>query len=110
MKKSLICLCILVICILLTGCKEKKTIVGDWIYDNGGFAYHFDKDGKGSFSFSADNPLKFTYTEKDGNVNIKYEGYNNVLKATWKDDEFTIKSSNGNDMVYKRKITDKKTR
>lgn len=85
--------------LILTGCEAKKTIVGDWEYKDGGYTYHFNEDGTGTYM----DTMKFTYTEKDGAVKITYDGMDNSLEGTWKDDVLNIKDSFGSDTIYNRK-------
>lgn len=42
--------------IVLAGCGAKKTIVGDWEYEKGGYTYHFNEDGTGTYM----GTMKFT--------------------------------------------------
>ena len=85
--------------IILTGCGAKKTIVGDWEYEKGGYVYHFNEDGTGTYM----GTMKFTYTEDNGTVKITYEGMDNSLEGTWKDDILNVKDSFGSDTIYNRK-------
>ena len=87
--------------IILTGCesKNKKSIVGDWEYKNGGYTYHFNEDGTGTYM----GTMKFTYTENNGNVTITYDGMDNSLTGTWEGDVLNVKDSLGSDTIYNRK-------
>lgn len=87
--------------IILTGCgsKNQKTIVGDWEYENGGYIYHFNEDGTGTYM----GTMKFTYTENNGDVKITYDGMDNLLEGTWEDDVLNVKDSFGSDTIYNRK-------
>ena len=88
----------------LTGCGQKadnkKSIVGDWEYKNGGgYIYHFNEDGTGTYM----GTMKFTYTENNGAVTITYDGMDNSLQGTWDGDVLNIKDSLGSDTIYNRK-------
>ncbi len=87
--------------VILTGCgsKAKKTIVGDWEYENGGYTYHFNEDGTGTYM----GTMKLTYTEDNGKVKITYDGMDNSLEGTWEGDVLNVKDSFGSDTIYKRK-------
>lgn len=87
----------LVALIVLTGCGAKKTIVGDWEYENGGYTYHFNEDGTGTYM----GTMNLTYTEDNGAVTINFEGYS--LEGTWEGDVLNVKDSFGSDTIYKRK-------
>ena len=83
--------------IILTGCGAKKSIVGDWEYKDGGYTYHFNEDGTGTYMGIMD----FTYTENNGTVKISFEGME--LEGTWEGDVLNIKDSFGSDTIYNRK-------
>ena len=82
-----------------SGAKNQKTIIGDWEYKNGGYTYHFNEDGTGTYM----GTMKFTYTENNGTVKITYDGMDNSLEGTWEDDVLNIKDSFGSDTIYNRK-------
>jgi len=84
----------------LTGCKKGgKTIVGDWEYEGGGFTYHFNEDGTGTYM----DTMKLTYTEDNGKVTITFDGMDNSLEGTWEGDVLNVKDSFGSDTIYNRK-------
>ena len=85
--------------IVLTGCGAKKTIVGDWEYENGGYTYHFNEDGTGTYM----GTMNLTYTENNGAVKITFDGMDNSLEGTWEGDVLNVKDSFGSDTIYKRK-------
>ena len=89
----------LVALIVLTGCESKKTIVGDWEYENGGYTYHFNEDGTGTYM----DIMNLTYTENNGAVTITFEGMDNSLEGTWEGDVLNVKDSFGSDTIYKTK-------
>ena len=85
---------------ILVGCNDnKKTIVGDWEYESGGYTYHFNEDGTGTYM----DTMKLTYTEDNGKVTITYDGMDNSLEGTWEGDTLNVKDSFGSDTIYKRK-------
>lgn len=101
-KKIIGIVAIVVLALLvLAGCgsKTEKTILGDWEYEGGGFIYHFNEDGTGTYL----DTMNFTYTEENGNVKIKYDGADNTLEGTWEEDTLNMIDSFGNDTIYKRK-------
>ena len=87
--------------LILTGCgaTNQKTIVGDWEYEKGGYIYHFNEDGTGTYM----DTMKFTYTENNGAVKITYDGMDNSLEGTWEGDVLNVKDSFGSDTIYNRK-------
>lgn len=85
--------------IILTGCGAKKTIVGDWEYKGGGYTYHFNEDGTGTYM----DTMKLTYTEDNGKVTITFDGMDNSLEGTWEGDVLNVKDSFGSDTIYNRK-------
>ena len=85
--------------IVLTGCGAKKTIVGDWEYKDGGYIYHFNEDGTGTYM----GTMTFTYTENNGKVTITFDGMDNSLEGTWEGDVLNVKDSFGSDTIYNRK-------
>ena len=92
---------VIVALIALTGCesKAKKTIVGDWEYKNGGYTYHFNEDGTGTYM----DTMKLTYKEDNGKVTITFDGADNSLEGTWEGDVLNVKDSFGSDTIYNRK-------
>ena len=85
--------------VILTGCGAAKTIVGDWEYKGGGYTYHFNEDGTGTYM----GTMKLTYTEDNGKVTITYDGTNSTFEGTWEGDVLNIKDSFGSDTIYNRK-------
>ena len=90
---------ILISAVILTVCGAEKTIVGDWEYKGGGYVYHFNEDGTGTYM----GTMKFTYTEDNGKVTITYEGMDNSLEGTWEGYVLNVKDSFGSDTIYNRK-------
>ena len=85
--------------VILTGCGGEKTIVGDWEYTGGGYTYHFNADGTGTYM----GTMKLTYTEKDGAITITWTDSGSTLEGTWEGDTLNVKDSFGSDTIYKRK-------
>lgn len=95
--------------VIMTGCKDSKSIVGKWGYYDGknvkdDVYYEFGKDNKGSYSFYGSN-MKFTYEDKGNKVSIKYDGNTSASEFEYSIDKdtLTIKDSFGSDVIYKRK-------
>ena len=105
MNKKIVCVVaiaavMIIALVILTGCGSSKgTIVGDWVYENGGYTYHFNEDGTGTYM----DTMKLTYTEDNGKVKITFEGMDNSLEGTWEGDTLNVKDSFGSDTIYKRK-------
>ena len=96
MKKKLICtlalaLCVVtaVVCLASCGGSEKKSaLVGTWAANEAeGMSYVFNEDGTGKWD-AGDYAMNFTYTEKDGVIELTYDGAPTAQK--W---EYTIDGS-----------------
>ena len=95
--------------VIMTGCKDSKSIVGKWVYFDGknvknDVYYNFEKGDTGSYSFYG-STMKFTYEDKGNKVSIKYEGNTSASEFEYsiEKDTLTIKDSFGSDVIYKRK-------
>lgn len=96
-----------VLCLTLTACGSKKLSLtsNDWVYETGGYTYHFDKDGTGTYSMGSGNPMKFTYKDNGTSVSITYEGNTSAMTLDYRieDGKLIIVDSFGSDTVYNKK-------
>ena len=97
----------MVLSLTLVGCGSKKLSLtsNDWVYANGGYTYHFDKDGTGTYAMGSGTPMKFTYTDNGTSVSIKYEGNTTEMTLDYRieDGKLIIVDSFGSDTVYTKK-------
>ena len=84
--------------------EAKSTLVGSWEYKNGGYTYHFNEDGTGTYDTGA-KPMEFTYTATDKELSITYTGNTEplVLKYEIDGDKLNVIDSLGNDTIYYKK-------
>ena len=115
MKKIFTSVLIIVLLIgsilLLTGCgkdnKEKEdkkpTIIGSWKYEGADYTYTFNEDGTGDYN-AYGTEMKFTYTTKDNNISILYDGNTSPFETEYSidGDTLNVKDSFGKDTLYKK--------
>ncbi len=102
-KTALCVFSLLIVSLLLAAC-GKKTIVGQWNHENGGYTYTFNEDGSGAYAYG-ENKMEFTYTVDGDKISILYKGNTSPFETSFilEDDTLNIKDSLGNDTIYKRK-------
>ena len=98
---------VVMVCMALVGCKKESLSLtsNDWVYKDGGYTYHFDKDGTGTYSLGSGEPMKFTYTDNKTSVSITYEGNTAPMTLDYRieDGKLIVKDSFGSDTVYVKK-------
>ena len=97
MKRTIISVIALTLCLLFAAScfvacggsdNGKSALIGSWdSVEAPGTVYTFNEDGSGTLDASG-TVLKFTYTDKDGKLDLTYEGTTAPLTST-----YTIKDS-----------------
>ena len=103
MKKSLLAILLVVLCVTVVGCGKKDPIVGKWAYGSGeSFMYTFNSDG--TCHYTANNK-DCTYKVDGDKLSITYNGDTSSFDTTFKieDNKLIIKDSFGSDVVYEKK-------
>ena len=105
MKKGILGLLVITLCLVLVGCnkaKGKNPLVGKWAY--GSFVYTFNEDGTCSYD-AAGTLMKCTYTTDGDKISILYDGDTASFDTTYSIDgnKLNVKDSLGNDTIYNRK-------
>ena len=104
MKKYLVGLLLVVVCLVLVGCgSTKKGIVGKWKHESTDYTYNFKSDGTGTYSYGSSS-MEFTYETTDTKISITFAGSTIpfTTKYTLDGDKLNIIDSFGNDTIYKR--------
>lgn len=94
------------ICFILVGCGKKLSLTSnDWVYEQGGYTYHFGKDGKGTYSLGSGNPMEFTYKDNGTSVSITYTGNTTPMTLDYRieGNKLIIVDSFGSDTIYVKK-------
>ena len=117
MKKSLISIIAVALCILFTAsalcaCGDtsgdedegKTNLVGSWEYESGGYIYTFSEDGTGNYD-AGGTVMEFNYTDKSNSIEFSYEDTteSSTYEYRIEGDALYIKDSLGNDVKYIRK-------
>lgn len=100
-KKTTTIFLIIMLCLVLVGCKKKNTIVGKW--SNGSFTYTFNEDNTCNYNAAGTN-MKCTYKVDGEKLSIKYVGDTQSFDTTYSidKDKLNIKDSMGRDTIYTR--------
>lgn len=111
MKKLVIGLFTIVLCLFLVSCSKAKgneEIVGTWVNDTTlegyKFIYTFLSDGTGSYDV-AGTIMNFKYTIDGNNISFEFTDEEmETLDTTFeiKDDVLNVRDSNGEDVLYKK--------
>ena len=104
MKKYLVGLLLVMVCLVLVGCgSTKKGIVGKWKHESSDYTYNFKSDGTGTYSYGSSS-MEFTYEIEENQISITYKG--NTIPFTTRytidGDKLNIIDSFGSDTIYKR--------
>ena len=99
MKKSLLVCLLVMVCLIVVGCKKDTGIIGTWSYSSS-FEFVFNEDKTCSYA-----GRKCTYTVDGDKLSVLYEGDTAPFETTFKieDNKLTIKDSLGKDVVYTKK-------
>ena len=79
-------------------------IVGEWVYEAGGYTYDFRADGSGIYKLG-ESVMEFTYTTNGNTLVLKYEGISaeNTFDYTLEGNSLNIEDSFGTITVYNKK-------
>ena len=79
-------------------------LLGEWIYETGGYTYEFKADGSGTYNVG-DTVMKFTYEVDGSTLSLTYEGVTTPtdLEYSVEGKTLNIKDSFGSDTIYKKK-------
>lgn len=110
MKKMLLwCMMLAMLLGLLVGCGKKEPdapqgLAGTWEYSSGGYAYTFNADGTGAYTYSG-TEMPFTYTDDGAKVSILFNGNSapNEFAYTISGNTLSIEDSFGELVEYTRK-------
>ena len=115
MKKKLICILALTLCVItallcLASCGssdgKKSALVGTWAANEAeGMSYVFNEDGTGKWD-AGDYAMNFTYTEKDGVIELTYDGATTAQKWEYTIDGSTLtmkETDSGTTLTYTKK-------
>ena len=100
MKKLFLTFVLVGMLLITAACGKKEGLVGQWVYETGGYTYTFNEDGTGDY-----NGSKFTYTTEGDKLSILYEGNTAPMETTYTivGDKLNVRDSLGNDTFYIRK-------
>ena len=105
MKKNILGVVMIALCLVLVGCnkaKDKNSIVGKWAL--GSFVYTFNEDGTCEYDVSG-KIMKCTYKTDGDKLSILYDGDTASFDTTYSIDgnKLNVKDSFDNDTIYTRK-------
>lgn len=111
MKKSIYFIIVLTtLLLLLTGCKDKKNIIGTWERKEEEIiiTYVLKKDGTGSYSETVDEKTTtatFTYVDDNNMLLITFDGEEDVYEYpyTLKDKTLIIHETSDDELIYHKK-------
>jgi len=77
------------------------SLIGEWVYEGGGYAYTFRDDGTGMYSYN-DYPMEFTYTYTDTAVDLFYIESESPSNFTYRveDGKLIVIDFFGSEVVY----------
>ena len=114
MKKKLFCILALTLCVVTAllclascgGSEKKSALVGTWAANEvEGMSYVFNEDGTGKWD-AGDYAMNFTYTEKDGVIELTYDGATTAQKWKYTIDGSTLtmkETDSGTTLTYTKK-------
>ena len=106
-KKICLCLSLIVITIVMSGCGKSDSIIGTWENNNDGvvndnISYKFNRNNTGTYKYYTDK-IDFTYEDRGNKVVITMNNETIEHDYSIKDGILTLKDSYGENVIYKKK-------